>query len=84
MKLTDLSELSPKERAELAERSGITPGMLRQYANGHRTPSAERAIRIERAAKTMRLYIPRSSMAAGCATCEYAAQCERVLKKGAR
>lgn len=82
MKHTTLDQLSPKERDELAERAGISPGMMRQYASGARTPSAERAIKIEKAARAQRLIIPRSGLATGCAQCEYARQCERA--KGIR
>lgn len=80
MKVTKLKNLGAPLRQKLAALVPTSDAMLRQYAAGTRTPSAGMAIRIERAAEHMGLSIPRSQLAAGCATCEYARHCERAKK----
>lgn len=78
--MTKLKNLDAPLRQKLAALVPTSDAMLRQYAAGTRTPSAGMAIRIERAAERMGLSIPRSQLAAGCATCEYARRCERAKK----
>lgn len=78
--MTKLKNLDPAQREALAALVPTSSAMLRQYAAGTRKASASMAIKIEHAATQMGLSIPRSQLAAGCATCEYARQCERAKK----
>jgi DNA-binding transcriptional regulator YdaS (Cro superfamily) len=80
MKSNRLQNLDPEQRRKLAELVPTSEAMLRQYGYGTRQPSAAMAIRIEKAAEKIGLSIPRSGLAVGCATCEYARQCERAKK----
>lgn len=82
MKPTRLSNLTPEQRRSLATLVPTSEATLRQYGYGTRQPSAAMAIRIEKAAEKIGLSIPRSGLAAGCATCEYARFCERAKRKG--
>lgn len=80
MKSTRLDKLTVAQRRQLAELVPTSEATLRQYEYKTRRPSALMAIKIEKAAEQMGLSIPRSGLAAGCSTCEYARQCERAKK----
>lgn len=84
MKPTTLSTLQPQDLHAIADAAGITRGTMRHYANGRRTPSAARAIIIERAARKLGWTILRSKLSPGCGMCEYAKTCERAKLKGER
>jgi DNA-binding transcriptional regulator YdaS (Cro superfamily) len=75
----DLSDLTPKQRAKLAEAVPTSPDVLRHIANGARQPSAAMAGAIERAAKKLKLDIRRESLCAACGRCELA---QAARKKG--
>jgi transcriptional regulator with XRE-family HTH domain len=84
MKSLTLSMLQPQDLHAVADAAEISRSVLRQYASGYRTPSAARAIKIERAAKRLGFTLLRSGMSPGCGMCEYAKQCERAKLKGTR
>ena len=70
------------EQTELAEAVGTSPNVLEQYACRHRSPSAERAIKIEQAAAPItrrskgRLpQLLRTDKSSACAGCEFARKC---------
>jgi DNA-binding transcriptional regulator YdaS (Cro superfamily) len=77
MKRDKLEDLDVGERHRLAKLVPTSEPTLRQIANGTRQASAGMAIKIERAAAKIGLKIFRSDLAAGCAMCEYARECER-------
>ena len=81
VKTIKLKNLDPAQRQKLAALVPTSDAMLRQYAAGTRQASSSMAIRIERAAERMGLSIPRSQLAAGCATCEYARHCEKRKRR---
>ena len=73
---------SAEEQRQLAEAIGTSRAMLSHYANGHRRPSAERGILIERETARMhrstkgrlpKLY--RTDLVSACRACEYAEKC---------
>lgn len=73
---------SADEQHALATAIGTSRGMLYHYSSGHRSPSAERGILIERETARMhraskgrlpRLY--RTDLVAACRACEYAEKC---------
>lgn len=73
---------SAQEQQTLARAIGTSRGMLYHYSSGHRNPSAERGILIERETARMhraskgrlpRLY--RTDLVAACRACEYAERC---------
>lgn len=78
-----LSAATDTEKQALADAScSGSVNMLHQYAGGHRLPSAEKAILIERAANKLtaraRGRLPgvmRTDLSAACAGCEFAKKC---------
>lgn len=74
------------ERGHLARNARTSVGQLRQIAGHHRKPSAELAIRLERAALKLRIKNPklplllREHLARACASCEFARVC-RPLRR---
>lgn len=80
MTKTLLQDLDTEQRDKLADLARIPRGTMRQYASGWRTPSADAALRIRKAALRMKLIIPQSTLATACANCEYAKRCEKQQK----
>jgi DNA-binding transcriptional regulator YdaS (Cro superfamily) len=74
-----LTELNPKQRAQLAKLVPTSADVLRHIATGARQPSAAMASAIERAAKKMKLDIQRETLCAACGLCELA---RAARKKG--
>lgn len=79
---TWMSQASVAEQVHLANLVGTTRGNLYQYASGNRTPSSERAIKIEAAtqemAKLTKGRLPvlyRTDMSPACASCHFAQKC---------
>lgn len=77
-----MSSATKDQQELLATAVGTSRGMLYQYASNNRTPSAERAIKIEAAtmlmSKQTRGKLPvlyRSDMSTACATCHFAQKC---------
>lgn len=75
-----LAVLCKSNREKLARLAGTTADVLRQYASEHRYASAEKAIKIEKAAEKMGLDVPRGSLCEACRTCEYARTCLKGKK----
>lgn len=73
-----LSGLTPDQLRRLATLAQCSPASLRHVAAGRRSMSAEMAIRVERAAKRMRLDLRREDMNSGCAGCEFAKKCRKI------
>ena len=72
MKLSELTTAQLKRLAVLAKTSYDN---LRHVRTGRRNMSSEMAIRIERAAKRMRLDVRREDLNSGCKGCEFARKC---------
>lgn len=72
---------TPDEEAALAKSAKTTVGNLVQIACGNRKPKAEFAIRLETAARKIRLknrklpILLREQMNDGCSICEFARRC---------
>lgn len=70
-----------QEQKELARRARTSVGQLHQISGRHRKPSADLAIRLERAGAVMRTKNPRlpelnrERLAAACRSCEFAKRC---------
>jgi len=81
-KFMDLA--TPAQQARLAELADTSRSYLYQLASGHRVASAEMAIAIEQATKTIRrgaLKLPlvlRTDLARACSTCVYAKRAQRA------
>lgn len=70
--------LEPEDRAALAEALGLqSDAMLRHLQVGRRRASAELAIRIEKAAKKLKLAVPRETTCDACRGCEYLKACKK-------
>lgn len=70
-----LSELTPAQLKRLAALAKTSYDSLRHVTAGRRGASSEMAIRIERAARRMKLDLRREDLNAGCAGCEFARKC---------
>lgn len=71
----NLRILTPTQLKRLAALAKTSYDSLRHVASGRRGASAEMAIRIERAAKRMRLDVRREELNSGCRGCEFAKKC---------
>lgn len=72
-----LSDMTPKQRAALAELVPTSPDVLRHIASGARQPSASMASAIERAAKKLKVTVRREDLCDACGRCELA----RIARK---
>jgi DNA-binding transcriptional regulator YdaS (Cro superfamily) len=79
---TWMRQATVAEQVHLANLVGTTRGNLYQYASGNRTPSSERAIKIEAAtqelARMTKGRLPvlyRTDMSPACASCHFAQKC---------
>ena len=72
-----LDALTPVQLKRLAPLAKTSYAHLRHVAAGRRGVSSEMAIRVERAAKRMKLDLRREDLNAGCAGCEFAKKCRK-------
>ena len=72
-----ITDLTANVLRKLSALSGISYDMLRHYASGRRGVKSLTAIRIERAARRLRLDIRREDLNNGCAQCEFARACRK-------
>jgi len=73
-----LRDLTPKLRAAIAKRAKLHVDSVRQLSTGYRGASAKTAIKIERAAKSLGISVPRESLCEGCNLCEFAKAARKV------
>ncbi len=73
-----LSDLTTAALHRVSALSGISYDMLRHYASGRRGTKSLTAIKIERAARRLRLDIRREDLNNGCAQCEFARACRKT------
>lgn len=74
---TNIRRLTAEQLRQLSAKSGISYDMLRHYASGRRGTKSLTAIKIERAARRLRLDIRREDLNNGCAQCEFARACRK-------
>ena len=74
---TNIRRLTAEQLRQLSAKSGISYDMLRHYARGRRGIKSLTAIKIERAARRLRLDIRREDLNNGCAQCEFARACRK-------
>ncbi len=75
---TNIRRLTAEQLRQLSAKSGISYDMLRHYASGRRGTKSLTAIKIERAARRLRLDIRREDLNNGCAQCEFARACRKT------
>jgi hypothetical protein len=75
---TKITDLTADVLRKLSTLSGINYDMLRHYASGRRGAKSLTAIKIERAARRLRLDIRREDLNNGCAQCEFARACRKT------
>jgi hypothetical protein len=75
---TKITDLTADVLRKLSTLSGISYDMLRHYASGRRGTKSLTAIKIERAARRLRLDIRREDLNNGCAQCEFARACRKT------
>lgn len=73
----NIRRLTAEQLRQLSAKSGISYDMLRHYARGRRGIKSLTAIKIERAARRLRLDIRREDLNNGCAQCEFARACRK-------
>lgn len=74
---TKITDLTADVLRKLSALSGISYDMLRHYARGRRGIKSLTAIKIEKAARKLRLDIRREDLNTGCAQCEFARVCRK-------